>query len=55
MLVFGHTHKPWVHEFGGVLFVNCGAVGKPQDGDPRGSFAVLSAGEQIEVVIERVE
>ena len=36
VLVFGHTHKPWVHEYGGVLFVNCGSVGKPKDGDPRG-------------------
>ena len=35
VLVFGHTHKPWVHEYGGVLFVNCGSVGKPKDGDPR--------------------
>ena len=41
MLVFGHTHKPWVHEYGGVLFVNCGSVGKPKDGDPRAAFAVL--------------
>jgi putative phosphoesterase len=38
VLVFGHTHKPWVHEYGGVLFVNCGAVGKPKDGDPRASL-----------------
>ena len=30
VLVFGHTHKPWVHEYGGVLFVNCGSVGKPK-------------------------
>ena len=36
VLVFGHTHQPWVHEYGGVLFVNCGSVGKPKDGDPRG-------------------
>ena len=43
MLVFGHTHKPWVREYGGVLFVNCGSVGKPKDGDPRGAFAVLDA------------
>ena len=43
VLVFGHTHKPWVHEYGGVLFVNCGSVGKPKDGDPRGAFAVLEA------------
>ena len=42
VLVFGHTHKPWVHEYGGVLFVNCGSVGKPKDGDPRGAFAVLT-------------
>jgi putative phosphoesterase len=56
VLVFGHTHKPWVHEYGGVLFVNCGSVGKPKDGDPRGAFAVLSAtGEGIDVTIERVE
>jgi putative phosphoesterase len=55
VLVFGHTHKPWVHEYGGVLFVNCGSVGKPKDGDPRGAFAVLEAADDgIEVTIERV-
>ena len=56
MLVFGHTHKPWVHEYGGVLFVNCGSVGKPKDGDPRGAFAILRpAPRRVEVTIERVE
>jgi putative phosphoesterase len=55
VLVFGHTHKPWVDEFGGVLFVNCGSVGKPKDGDPRGAFAVLTAAtESVDVRIERV-
>jgi len=55
-LVFGHTHKPWVHTYGGVLFVNCGSVGKPKDGDPRGAFAILRPGAQgVEVTIERVE
>jgi putative phosphoesterase len=56
VLVFGHTHKPWVHEFGGVRFVNCGSVGKPKDGDRRGAFAVLEeeAGG-VRVTIERVE
>jgi putative phosphoesterase len=43
-LAFGHTHKPWVREYGGVLFVNCGSVGKPKDGDPRAAFAVLRPG-----------
>jgi putative phosphoesterase len=55
VLVFGHTHKPWVHEYGGVLFVNCGSVGKPKDGDPRGAFAVLGAARgTVDVRIERV-
>jgi putative phosphoesterase len=56
VLVFGHTHKPWVHSYGGVLFVNCGSVGKPKDGDPRGAFAILRpAAQGVEVTIERVE
>jgi putative phosphoesterase len=58
VLVFGHTHKPWVREFGRVLFVNCGSVGKPKDGDPRAAFAVLEpapAPGTVQVHIERVE
>ena len=52
VLVFGHTHQPWVAEHGGVLFVNCGSVGKPKDGDPRAAFAVL---DRQGATIERVE
>jgi putative phosphoesterase len=55
VLVFGHTHQPWVEERSGVLFVNCGSVGKPKDGDPRASFAVLTARDgALDVAIERV-
>lgn len=55
ILLFGHTHKPWVREYGGVVFVNCGSVGKPKDGDPRGSFAVLTESDGgVSVAIERV-
>ena len=54
-LVFGHTHKPWVQEYGGVLFANCGSVGKPKDGDLRAAFAVLRPGGRYpKVEIERV-
>jgi putative phosphoesterase len=54
-LIFGHTHKPWMHEYGGVLFVNCGSVGKPKDGDARGAFAVLTpSADTVAVNIERV-
>jgi putative phosphoesterase len=56
VLVFGHTHQPWIHEYGGVLFVNCGSVGKPKDGDPRASFALLRLDEgEVMADIERVE
>jgi putative phosphoesterase len=55
-LVFGHTHRPWIHTYGGVLFVNCGSVGKPKDGDPRGGFAVLEdARDSVAARIERFD
>ena len=56
VLVFGHTHKPWIHTYGGVLFVNCGSVGKPKDGDPRAAFAILELDDsgQVRASIERV-
>jgi putative phosphoesterase len=56
LLVFGHTHKPWIHTYGEVLFVNCGSVGKPKDGDPRAAFAVLELDEagMVRASIERV-
>ncbi len=54
VLVFGHTHQPWIHEYGGVLFVNCGSVGKPKDGDRRGGFAILEdSGSRVGARIER--
>jgi putative phosphoesterase len=43
VLVFGHTHKPWIRDYGGVRFVNCGSVGKPKDGAARAAFALLRA------------
>jgi putative phosphoesterase len=56
VLVFGHTHKPWIATHGGVQFVNCGSVGKPKDGDPRGAFAVLTVTEVgVEARIERFD
>jgi putative phosphoesterase len=56
LLVFGHTHQPWVHEYAAVLFVNCGSVGKPKDGDPRAAFALLEGeGGEVRALIERVE
>jgi putative phosphoesterase len=54
VLVFGQTHKPWIHEYGGVLFVNCGSVGKPKDGGARACFAVLEArGNGVSASLQR--
>jgi putative phosphoesterase len=56
VMVFGHTHKPWIQTYGGVLFVNCGSVGKPKDGDSRAAFAILETDETgvVRASIERV-
>lgn len=45
VLVCGHTHVPFAREIEGTLVVNCGSVGRPADGDPRGSFALLDFGD----------
>jgi predicted phosphodiesterase len=56
VLVFRHTHRPWVREIEGVLFVNDGSVGKPKDGDPRAAWALLTVepGKPVQVEIRRV-
>jgi len=56
VLVFGHTHKPWVRDIEGVLFINDGSVGKPKDGDPRAAWALLTVepGKPVQVEIRRV-
>jgi len=56
VLVFGHTHKPWLKEIEGVLLINDGSVGKPKDGDPRAAWALLTVEprEPVQVEIRRV-
>ena len=57
MLVFGHTHKPWLRQIAGVWMVNAGSVGKPKDGDPRACWALLtiSSGQTLNVKFRRVD
>jgi predicted phosphodiesterase len=53
VICFGHTHKPWQREVGGILFVNTGSVGRPKDGDWRACYVLLTAdrsGTQVEFV-----
>jgi len=44
LIVFGHTHKPYVKQVGGVTFLNVGSVGKPKDGDWRACYAIVEDG-----------
>lgn len=50
LIVFGHTHKPYVKDVDGVRFLNVGSVGKPKDGDWRACYAILDP----EVTFRRV-
>ncbi len=41
IVLCGHSHQAFVREVDGVLFINPGSVGRPDDGDPRASYAIL--------------
>jgi putative phosphoesterase len=50
LVVCGHSHQPFAREIDGALFdkahsvwfINTGSVGRPDDGDPRACYAILS-------------
>lgn len=41
IVLFGHSHLSFDREVNGVRFVNPGSIGRPDDGDPRASYAIL--------------
>jgi putative phosphoesterase len=41
VLACGHSHIPFARRISGVTVVNAGSVGRPVDGDPRGSYALV--------------
>ena len=41
VLACGHSHIPFTRRLLGVTVVNAGSVGRPVDGDPRGSYALV--------------
>jgi putative phosphoesterase len=55
LVVMGHTHRAFQRAVGSTVFVNPGSVGKPTDGDPRASYAVVDVNGQISVSLCRVE
>lgn len=42
IILCGHSHQPFMRFAGGAIFINPGSVGRPFDGDPRASYAVLT-------------
>ena len=44
ILLFGHTHLPYVKQVSGTWFVNAGSVGKPKDGDWRAGYLLVDLG-----------
>ncbi len=54
VLVFGHTHKPYIKRVDSVLFVNAGSVGKPKDGDPRACYVVMNTAGEVSVEFRRI-
>jgi len=41
LLLMGHTHRPFIRQLESGLALNPGSVGKPKDGDPRASYALV--------------
>jgi len=41
VILCGHSHRAFIRWVAGTLFLNPGSVGRPDDGDPRASYAVL--------------
>jgi putative phosphoesterase len=41
LVICGHSHTPFKREVGNTWFINPGTIGRPDDGDPRASYAML--------------
>jgi putative phosphoesterase len=54
VIVLGHTHIPFLREFGNKIILNVGSVGQPRDRDPRACYAVLDT-EKLKISFVRVE
>ncbi|HDY69600.1 MAG TPA: metallophosphoesterase [Actinobacteria bacterium] len=52
IVLTGHSHRPFIREFGERMLVNVGSVGQPRDGIPSASYAVLEDGR---VELKRTE
>jgi putative phosphoesterase len=50
IVICGHSHMPFARQVDQTWFINTGSVGRPDDGDPRASYAILRLDrDEIEV------
>jgi putative phosphoesterase len=52
VVVYGHVHRSYVREIGGITVANSGSVGLSYDGDRRAAYLLLDGGK---AAIRRVE
>lgn len=45
LIVWGHTHLPWIRKVGDFTVLNPGSLGQPRDGSPDASYAVWEDGD----------
>src|ERR1700742_1991444 len=45
IIVYCHIHRPFVRQVENMTVCNCGSVGSPYDGDPRGSYLLIDDGK----------
>jgi putative phosphoesterase len=41
IVIYGHIHRPFVHQIGALTVANAGSVGLPWDGDSRASYLLI--------------
>ncbi|MCB2214216.1 SAM-dependent chlorinase/fluorinase [bacterium] len=55
IVLCGHSHQAFTRQAGETLFINPGSLGRPDDGDPRASYAILTMdGDDLSVEHFRV-
>jgi len=53
IMIFGHTHRPFLKEVGGIVLLNPGSPTEPRFSPP--SFAEIVVDDIVEIAIKGVE
>ncbi|PKM68542.1 MAG: metallophosphoesterase [Firmicutes bacterium HGW-Firmicutes-2] len=55
IIMFGHTHFPYIKIVGEKTLINTGSVGRPKDGDNRAGYVMIDFTHEVQAEIIRVE